>query len=52
MGIEKQPVGVRLDEETVKALRQICAKENRTISNLIETIVKTYLKELKEKTKD
>ena len=36
---------VRFDDATLDALREIAAEENRTISNLIDTIVRNFLKE-------
>lgn len=43
MGIEKKTTSVRLDEETLKRLKFQAEKENRNVSNLIETIIKQYL---------
>ena len=44
MGIEKQTVSLRLDEEMIKKLKDIGEQENRTISNVIETVLKNYFK--------
>jgi len=40
MGIEKRVLSVRLDDETIDALKAIAKNENRTLSNLIETVLK------------
>jgi len=45
MGIEKQVVSCRLDEKIIEKLKEIAEKENRTLSNLMETILKKYLTE-------
>ena len=45
MGIEKQIISARLDDDTLDKLKRICEKENRSLSNLIETILKRYLHE-------
>jgi hypothetical protein len=34
---------VRLSDATLDALRAVAAKENRTVSNLIDTIIKEWL---------
>ncbi|WP_066645039.1 DUF6364 family protein [Christensenella timonensis] len=44
MGVEKKVLSIRLDEEMIEELRVSAKKENRTLSNLIETILKDYLK--------
>lgn len=44
MGIEKKTYSFRLDEETVDQLRVYAAEENRTLSNMVETILLQYLK--------
>ena len=43
MGIEKKVYSVRLEEDLIKELKIISKKENRTLSNLVETILKKYL---------
>lgn len=40
---------VRLSDSTLDALRKIAAEENRTVSNLIDTIVKAWLAEREAK---
>lgn len=48
----KKPYTIRLDEEKViKPLQVLAEKENRTVANLIETAILTYLKSVKKKTK-
>ena len=49
MGIEKQVLSMRLDEELIEKLRKLAESENRTLSNYIETLLK---KHIDEKTKD
>ena len=44
MGVEKKVLSIRLDEEMIEELRVSAKKENRTLSNLIETVLKDYLK--------
>lgn len=44
MGVEKKVLSIRLDEEMIEELRVSAKKENRTLSNLIETILKDHLK--------
>ena len=44
MGVEKKSISTRLDDKTIEQLKKICETENRTISNLLETIIKDYLK--------
>ena len=43
MGIEKKVYSVRLDEEILSELRTIAKDENRTLSNLVETVLKKYV---------
>lgn len=43
MGIEKRTFSFRFDEELVEKLRGYAAEENRTLSNMIETILLQYL---------
>jgi len=49
MGLEKKVVSVRLDEAVVEQLREIAQTQNRTLSNLIETVLKDYVSNQKEK---
>ena len=50
MGIEKKSVSARLSSDVVAELTKICEKENRTISNLIETIIKQFIFDQNKKT--
>ncbi len=43
MGIEKKTYSFRFDEEMVEKLRVYAKAENRTISNMVETILLQYL---------
>ena len=43
MGIEKRTYSSRFEEEMVEKLRVYAAQENRTLSNMIETILLQYL---------
>ncbi|WP_082989510.1 ribbon-helix-helix protein, CopG family [Christensenella intestinihominis] len=47
MGVEKKVLSIRLDEKMIRDLRVCAEKENRNLSNLIETILKDYLKKQK-----
>ena len=47
MGIEKKVVSIRLDEEFISKLKEQAEKENRSVSNLIETVMKNYLRDAK-----
>lgn len=49
MGLEKKVVSIRLDEEIILELKKYAEEENRPLSNLIETIVKAYIKKKREK---
>ncbi|MBQ1264722.1 MAG: ribbon-helix-helix protein, CopG family [Oscillospiraceae bacterium] len=42
MGIEKKTVSVRLDEDLIAKIRTLAEKENRSFSNLVETVLKKY----------
>ncbi len=42
MGIEKKTVSVRLDEDLIAKIRALAEKENRSFSNLVETVLKKY----------
>ena len=48
MGMEKKGVSVRLESELVEELKKCAKEENRPLSNLIETVLKTYIKNKKE----
>jgi len=45
MGIEKKVMSIRLDETLIEKLKVVAEKENRPLSNLIETILKHYIEE-------
>ena len=45
MGIEKKTYSFRLEDELVEALRKLAEKENRKLSNMVETILKKYVEE-------
>ena len=45
MGIEKKTYSFRLEDELVEALRQLAERENRNLSNMVETILKKYVEE-------
>ena len=51
MGVQKQIVAARLDEILIMELKKIAEEENRNLSNVIETIIKKYLKEKATKEK-
>ncbi len=44
MGIEKKVISVRLDEALIAKLKKLALEENRTMSNLVETVLKNYVK--------
>ena len=48
VGIEKKVVSIRLDEQFIQELREIAEVQNRTLSNLIETVLKDYASKLKD----
>jgi hypothetical protein len=41
-------VNVRLDDPTLDELREIAVDENRTVSNLIQTVLVKWLKERRD----
>lgn len=43
MGLEKKVISVRLDEEFIQRLREIAEGQNRSLSNLVETVLKEYV---------
>ena len=43
MGLEKKVVSVRLDEGFIEKLKEIAEQQNRSLSNLVETILKDYV---------
>lgn len=42
--VKKEPVSVRFDADVLAALQKIATKEERTISFMINRIVRDYLK--------
>lgn len=42
---KKAQIGLRVTEETREKLAKLAKKENRSMNNLIETIIEKYLKE-------
>lgn len=48
MGMEKRVVSVRVSKELYQNLKILAENENRTLSNLIETMLKAYVAEKKE----
>ena len=52
MGIEKRVLSVRLDQELINKLKLIAKDENRPLSNLVETILKQYVKKNSEKSEN
>lgn len=42
MGLEKKVVSIRLDEDLIQNLKEAAQKQNRSLSNLVETILKEY----------
>lgn len=51
MGIEKKVYSFRFSEEMVEKLRACAEAENRTLSNMIETILLQYLSNRDEENK-
>ena len=43
MGLEKKVYSVRLDESLLNELKIIAESENRSLSNLVETVLKKYV---------
>ena len=43
MGLEKKVVSVRLDEEFIQKLKELAEQQNRSLSNLVETVLKDYV---------
>lgn len=46
MGVEKRVVSIRLEESFIQELKVQAAKENRYLSNFIETVLKEYMKKV------
>jgi len=47
MGVENKVYSFRFDEELIEKLRQEGEKQNRSLSNMVETILKQYLENIK-----
>jgi len=43
---QRVKVSIIVDEEVKKILKQVARKDNRTVSNLIETLLNKYIDEL------
>ncbi|MBQ3225432.1 MAG: ribbon-helix-helix protein, CopG family [Clostridia bacterium] len=43
MGLEKKVISVRLDDALIQKLREVAEEQNRTLSNLVETVLKDYV---------
>ena len=41
----KVQFGIRLDEDTLRIIKKIAEDENRSLNNLIEYLIKRYIKE-------
>ncbi len=52
MGIEKKSYSFRLHEDVVAALHVHAAEENRSLSNMVETILLQYLRNHPSKTEE
>ena len=52
MGIEKQVLSMRLDEDVIEELKRLAEQENRTLSNYIETLLKKHIKDLSKNGSD
>ena len=50
MGTEKPVYSFRLNKELAEALKALAAQQNRTLSNLVETILLQYVNDHKETT--
>lgn len=48
MGITKQTISVRLDEETLEKLKELADKDQRTLSNYIQIVLRNYIKNLEK----
>ena len=51
MGIEKKTYSFRFSEDMVERLRAYAEAENRTLSNMVETILLQYLSNLDDEAK-
>ena len=49
MGIEKRVYSFRLEDSLVEDLQKYAKQQNRTLSNLVETLLKGYVAEQKRK---
>ncbi len=49
MAVSKIQTGLRIDEVTYGKLKTISEKENRSLNNLVECIIKNYLADYESK---
>ena len=45
MGVEKKVYSFRLELDLIEQLQKYAQQENRTLSNMVETILKAYIAE-------
>lgn len=48
MGVEKKVLSVRIDDEIIEKLKRLAEKENRSLSNLIETVLKKHITQVEK----
>lgn len=48
MGVEKKVYSFRFEESMVEELQVFAKRENRSLSNLVETVLKNYISYQKE----
>ena len=48
MGIEKKIYSFRFSQDMIDKLQTYATKENRSLSNIVETILKEYLRKKKK----
>lgn len=49
MAVFKIQTGLRIDESTYGKLKTLSSQEGRTLNNLVEYIIRLYLKDYEEK---
>ena len=49
MAVIKIQTGLRIDEQTYGKLKTLSTQEGRTLNNMVEHIIRLYLKEYEEK---
>lgn len=42
--MSKKPISVRIDETLLEDMQKVSEKENRSLTNLIETVMRDYCK--------